>query len=284
MIPLVNAMGITKRYGDFTALHEVTFTVEPGSILGLIGPNGAGKTTTLKSLLGLTGFEGELEVSGRDPRKNRHRVMDQVCFVADVGVMPRWLKVSDAEAYVAAVHPRFNRERFRLLIKSTGVLPHQRVRQLSKGMVTQLHLALVLAIEVDLLVLDEPTLGLDIIYRKAFYERLQNDYHDKKKSIIISTHQVEEIESLLTHLIFLDKGRIILDCAMDEVSEIFAEVIVPPENWLQAERFNPINSRGVRGQKVMTFENVPRKELAHLGEVKTPNVADLFVSKVKEDL
>ncbi len=284
MIPLVNAMGITKRYGDFTALHEVTFTVEPGSIVGLIGPNGAGKTTTLKSLLGLTGFEGELEVSGRDPRKARHRVMDQVCFVADVGVMPRWLKVSDAEAYVGAVHPRFNRERFRLLIKSTGVLPHQRVRQLSKGMVTQLHLALVLAIEVDLLVLDEPTLGLDIIHRKAFYERLQNDYHDKKTSIIISTHQVEEIESLLTHLIFLDKGRIILDCAMDEVSEIFAEVLVPPEKWLQAERFGPIHSRDVLDQKAMTFENVPREELVHLGEIKTPNVADLFVSKVKADL
>tara|TARA_B100000953_G_C17933520_1_gene394609 strand:- start:257 stop:889 length:633 start_codon:yes stop_codon:yes gene_type:complete len=208
--------------------------------------------------------------------------MERVCFVADVGVLPRWLRVADAEAYVAGVHPRFNRQRFQKMLADTKISPSQKVRQLSKGMVTQVHLALVMAIEADLLVLDEPTLGLDILYRKTFYEKLLNDYFDHKKSIVISTHQVEEIESLLTHLLFIDGGHIVLDCPMDAVSEIYAEVIVPPERWRQAEAMEPIHSREVLGQKAMIFENIPRNELTALGELHSPSVADLFVAKMRE--
>lgn len=282
MRSIVTAAGITKRYGHFTALRDVCFSIEPGSIVGLIGPNGAGKTTTLRSILGLTDFEGQMEVLGQDPRASRHRIMERVCFVADVGVLPRWLRVADAEAYVAGVHPRFNRQRFQKMLADTKISPSQKVRQLSKGMVTQVHLALVMAIEADLLVLDEPTLGLDILYRKTFYEKLLNDYFDHKKSIVISTHQVEEIESLLTHLLFIDGGHIVLDCPMDAVSEIYAEVIVPPERWRQAEAMEPIHSREVLGQKAMIFENIPRNELTALGELHSPSVADLFVAKMRE--
>ena len=282
MSSIVTAESMTKRYGDFTALRDVSFTIESGSIVGLIGPNGAGKTTTLRSILGLTDFEGQMEVLGQDPRASRHRIMERVCFVADVGVLPRWLRVADAEAYVAGVHPRFNRQRFQKMLADTKISPSQKVRQLSKGMVTQVHLALVMAIEADLLVLDEPTLGLDILYRKTFYEKLLNDYFDHKKSIVISTHQVEEIESLLTHLLFIDGGHIVLDCPMDAVSEIYAEVIVPPERWRQAEAMEPIHSREVLGQKAMIFENIPRNELTALGELHSPSVADLFVAKMRE--
>ena len=281
MRSIVTAAGITKHFGHFTALRDVCFSIEPGSIVGLIGPNGAGKTTTLRSILGLTDFEGQMEVLGKDPRASRHRIMERVCFVADVGVLPRWLRVADAEAYVAGVHPRFNRQRFQKMMADSKISSSQKVGQLSKGMVTQLHLALVMAIESDLLVLDEPTLGLDILYRKAFYEKLLDDYYDHKKSIVISTHQVEEIESLLTHLLFIDGGHIVLDCPMDAVSEIYAEVVVPPERWRQAEAMEPIHSREVLGQKAMIFENIPRNELTALGELHSPSVADLFVAKMK---
>ena len=221
-------------------------------------------------------------VLGQDPRAGRHRIMERVWFVADVGVLPRWLRVADAEDYVAGAHPRFNRRRFQAMLVDTRISPRQKVRELSKGMVTQLHLALVMAIEVDLLVLDEPTLGLDILYRKTFYEKLLNEYFDQKTSIVISTHQVEEIESLLTHLLFINRGHIVLDCAMDEVSDIYAEVLVSPNQWQQAEALGPIHSREVLGQKAMIFEKIPRNELAGLGELHSPSVADLFVAKMRE--
>ena len=280
MSEIVEVRNVSKHFGDFAALDDVSFSISPGSIVGLIGPNGAGKTTTLKSILGLTGFDGEMSVLGEDPRSGRHKIMERVCFIADVGVLPRWLRVSDALDYIQGIHPRFNRDRAELMLAETKISKRHKVKELSKGMVTQLHLALVMAIEVDLLVLDEPTLGLDILFRKAFYERLLNDYFDHKTSIIISTHQVEEIESLLTHLLFINGGRIVLDCAMDEIDEIYSEVLVPPDNQQRANALVPIHGRDILGQKAMIFENVPREELESLGELHAPSVADLFVAKM----
>ncbi|MBO6702675.1 MAG: ABC transporter ATP-binding protein [Pseudomonadales bacterium] len=278
---IVKVNGISKHYGDFTALSNVGFTIEPGSIVGLIGPNGAGKTTTLKAILGLTDFEGDMSVLGRDPRRGRHKVMQRVCFIADVGVLPRWLRVSDALNYIEGVHPNFNRSKAEAMLADTKIPKKHKVKQLSKGMVTQLHLALVMAIEVDLLVLDEPTLGLDILYRKSFYENLLNDYFDHETSIVISTHQVEEIESLLTHLLFINQGQIVLDCAMDELDQVYTEVLVGPDQLTAANALGPVHSRDILGQKAMIFENVPRGELAELGELHTPSVADLFVAKMQ---
>jgi ABC-2 type transport system ATP-binding protein len=280
MSEIVKARNVSKHFGDFAALDDVSFNISPGSIVGLIGPNGAGKTTTLKSILGLTSFDGEMSVLGEDPRSGRHKIMERVCFIADVGVLPRWLRVSDALDYIQGVHPRFNRVRAEVMLAETKISKRSKVKELSKGMVTQLHLALVMAIEVDLLVLDEPTLGLDILFRKAFYERLLNDYFDNETSIIISTHQVEEIESLLTHLLFINGGRIVLDCPMGEIDEIYSEVLVPPNNLQQANALSPIHSRDILGQKAMIFENVPREELKNLGELHAPSVADLFVAKM----
>jgi len=281
MSDVVKANGLTKSYGDFKALDDVNFTIEKGSIVGLIGPNGAGKTSTLKSILGLTEFDGELEVLGTDPRKGRHHVMERVCFIADVGVLPRWLKVSEALDYIEGVHAGFSREKAETMLAETNISPKQRVKQLSKGMVTQLHLALILSISVDLLVLDEPTLGLDILYRKAFYDQLLNDYFDHETSIIISTHQVEEIETLLSHLLFIDQGNIVLDSPMDNLADSFCEVIVKPELTDRARGLNPIHIRESLGQKSMIFENVDRSYLAPLGELQVPSVADLFVAKLQ---
>ena len=278
---LVEARGISKKFGDFQALSDVSFTIEPASIVGLIGPNGAGKTTTLKAILGLTDFDGDMSVLGRDPRKGRHKVMERVCFIADVGILPRWLRVSDALDYIEGVHLNFNRAKAEAMLADTKISSQHKVRQLSKGMVTQLHLALIMAIEVDLLVLDEPTLGLDILYRKSFYEKLLNDYFDHSTSIVISTHQVEEIESLLTHLLFINQGRIMLDCAMDELDQIYAEVLVSPEQLAAARALMPIHTRDMLGQKAMIFEKVPRAELTGLGELHTPSVADLFVARMQ---
>jgi ABC-2 type transport system ATP-binding protein len=281
MSMVVQAQGVSKHYGDFAALDNVSFTVEKGSIVGLIGPNGAGKTTALKAVLGLTGFNGELSVMGHDPRTGRHHVMENVCFVADVGVLPRWLKVGEALDYVEGVHPRFNRLKAEALLKETNIGTMQKVKQLSKGMVTQLHLALVMAIEVDLLVLDEPTLGLDILYRKAFYDRLLNDYFDKETSIIITTHQVEEIETLLSHLLFIDRGKIVLDSTMDDLPKRYAQVLVEPEQLGLAESLQPIHVREMLGRKSMIFENIDQATLAPLGELHVPSVADLFVAKMQ---
>ena len=278
---VVTARGLSKHFGDFSALDGVNFDIRPGSIVGLIGPNGAGKTTTLKSLLGLTGFDGDLDVLGVDPRKDRKSLMQRVCFISDVGVLPRWLRAREAVAYIDAIHPRFNREKAMALLGKTNIPMNNRVKQLSKGMVTQLHLALVMAIEVDLLVLDEPTLGLDILYRKAFYDRLLNDYFDHQTSIIISTHQVEEIESILTHLLFINKGKIVLDAAMDDLSEQYVEVVVKPEHVEQALALGPIYTRDMLGKKNMIFERGDRTQLEGFGEINVPSVADLFVAKMQ---
>ena len=280
---VVSARDLNKRFGSTNAMHNVSFDIEPGSIVGLIGPNGAGKTTTLKAVLGLTDFEGSLAVLGRDPRRGRHEIMKRVCFIADVGVLPRWMKVSDAVNYVEGVHDRFNRDKALALLAETDISLNQRVKQLSKGMVTQLHLALVMSIDVDLLVLDEPTLGLDILYRKSFYERLLNDYFDKSTSIIISTHQVEEIESLLTHLLFINQGEIVLDSAMDTLSETYTEVLVGPDHLEQAMSLNPIHSRDVIGKKSLIFTDVSKASLQGLGEVSTPSVTDLFVALLSRE-
>ena len=278
---VVTAKGLSKHFGDFSALDGVNFDIRPGSIVGLIGPNGAGKTTTLKSLLGLTGFDGDLDVLGVDPRKDRKSLMQRVCFISDVGVLPRWLRAREAVAYIDAIHPRFNREKAMALLEKTNIPMNNRVKQLSKGMVTQLHLALVMAIEVDLLVLDEPTLGLDILYRKEFYDRLLNDYFDHQTSIIISTHQVEEIESILTHLLFINKGKIVLDAAMDDLSEQYVEVLVKPEHVEQALALGPIYTRDMLGKKNMIFERGDRTQLEGFGEINVPSVADLFVAKMQ---
>ena len=278
---VVTARGLSKHFGDFSALDGVNFDIRPGSIVGLIGPNGAGKTTTLKSLLGLTGFDGDLDVLGVDPRKDRKSLMQRVCFISDVGVLPRWLRAREAVAYIDAIHPRFNREKAMALLEKTNIPMNNRVKQLSKGMVTQLHLALVMAIEVDLLVLDEPTLGLDILYRKEFYDRLLNDYFDHQTSIIISTHQVEEIESILTHLLFINKGKIVLDAAMDDLSEQYVEVLVRPEHVEQALALGPIYTRDMLGKKNMIFERGDRTQLEGFGEINVPSVADLFVAKMQ---
>ena len=280
MSEIVEVRNVSKHFGDFAALDDVSFNIPKGSIVGLIGPNGAGKTTTLKSILGLTNFDGEMSVLGQDPRSGRHKIMERVCFIADVGVLPRWLRVSDALDYIQGIHPRFNRIRAEVMLAETKISKRSKVKELSKGMVTQLHLALVMAIEVDLLVLDEPTLGLDILFRKAFYDHLLNDYFDNETSIIISTHQVEEVESLLTHLLFINEGRILLDCPMDEIGEIYSEVIVPPSKQQQANALLPIYSRDILGQKAMIFEYLPREELKNLGELHEPSVADLFVAKM----
>jgi|TARA_Y100000310_G_scaffold231230_2_gene233755 ABC-2 type transport system ATP-binding protein len=281
MTAIVEAIGVRKSFGDFEALRGIDFSVEKGSIVGLIGPNGAGKTTTLKSLLGLCSFEGELLVQGRDPRSQRHQIMESVCFIADVGILPRWLRVDQAMDYIEGVHPNFARDRAEELLATTSISTSQRIRSLSKGMVTQLHLALVMAIEVDLLVLDEPTLGLDILYRKEFYDRLLNDYYDADRSIIISTHQVEEIEALLTHLIFIDEGEIILDIAMDDIPNRFSEVLIHPDKVVQARALNPIYERDLLGRKGLLFEDRNADELADLGEIHVPGVADLFVAKMR---
>ncbi|MEX0965548.1 MAG: ABC transporter ATP-binding protein [Pseudohongiellaceae bacterium] len=282
MTNIVEAKGLSKTYGSFTALDGVDLSIPSGAISGLIGPNGAGKTTTLKALTGLCDVEGELSVAGRDPRRARHKLMEDVCFIADVGILPKWLKVFQVIDYVEAVHPRFDRVKADKFLGTTDIPSNKRIKDLSKGMVTQLHLALVMAIEVQLLVLDEPTLGLDIIYRKEFYDRLLNDYYDGNRTIIISTHQVEEIETLLSHLVFINKGKIVLDSLMTELSEIYFEVLVAPDKLGQADALGPIHVREFLGKKSYTYESVPRAQLAELGELHTPSVADLFVAKMKE--
>jgi ABC-2 type transport system ATP-binding protein len=280
---VVTATNLSKSYSGFEALRSVDFEINKGSIVGLIGPNGAGKTTTLKSLLGLCNFEGHLDVLGHDPRRGRHQLMERVCFIADVGVLPRWMKVSQAVEFVKGVHPRFNEKRARDLLETTSIPWNKKIKNLSKGMVTQLHLALVMSINVELLVLDEPTLGLDILYRKEFYDRLLNDYFDGERSIIISTHQVEEIEALLSHLLFIEKGEIVLDSPMDELASRYTEVLVSAENIERAMQLNPIHQREMLGQKGLLFEAADPDELAELGELHVPSVSDLFVAIMKGD-
>ena len=279
---IVEAKGLVKSYGDFKALNDIDLTIPSGAISGLIGPNGAGKTTALKSLIGLCDVEGELQVAGRDPRTSRHKLMEDVCFIADVGILPKWLKVSQVLDYVEAVHPRFERKKAEDFLLTTDIPSKKRVKELSKGMVTQLHLALVMAIDVQLLVLDEPTLGLDIIYRKGFYDRLLNDYYDGNRTIIISTHQVEEIEVLLSHLIFIDRGKIVLNEMMSDLADIYVEVLVDADKIEKAEALNPISTRRILGKTACTYESVPKGQLEALGDLHSPSVADLFVAKMKD--
>jgi ABC-2 type transport system ATP-binding protein len=279
---LVRAAGLSKRYGDVTALDNASFEIEQGRIVGLIGPNGAGKTTALKAVLGLTPFDGELEVLGRDPRRERHRVMQDVCFIADVAVMPKWLRVRQALDVVDRLHPKFDRARAETFLSRTTVRMDSKIGQLSKGMVTQLHLALVMAIEARLLVLDEPTLGLDILFRKEFYTALLNDYFDDNRTILVTTHQVEEIEHILTDVMFIDRGRLVLDESMEAIADRYVEVSVRPDSAEAARKLGPLSESELFGRRVFLFENGDRDRLRMLGEIRTPGVADLFVAKIKE--
>jgi ABC-2 type transport system ATP-binding protein len=279
---LVKASGLSKHYGGVAALDGVNFQIDQGRIVGLIGPNGAGKTTALKALLGLTSFEGDLRVLGRDPRRERHQIMQEVCFIADVAVLPRWLRVRQTLEVVQGLHPRFNRSKAESFLAKTSVKLDSKVSQLSKGMVTQLHLALVMAIEARLLVLDEPTLGLDILFRKQFYSSILGDYFDENRTILVTTHQVEEIEHILTDVMFIDQGRIILDESMDSISDRFLEVAVNPDRADAARSLGPVNETEVFGRRVFLFENVAIEQVNQLGEVRTPGIADLFVAKIKE--
>jgi len=274
----IEARGLRKTFGATVALDGANLRIEEGRILGLIGPNGAGKTTALNAILGLTPFQGELKVLGRDPWTERDRLMSDVCFIADVAVMPRWIRVSQAVEYVAGVHPRFDRAKAESFLARTTIRHTSKVRELSKGMVAQLHLALVMAIDARLLVLDEPTLGLDILYRKQFYDSLLNDYYDRSRTIIVTTHQVEEIQNVLTDLMFIDRGRIVLSCTMDELESRFVELMVHPEHVAAARALKPMQERQVLGRNILLFDRVDREQLAALGDVRTPSIADLFVA------
>ena len=286
MSALISARGLTKRYGKRTAVDGIDFDIPAGRIVGLIGPNGSGKTTTLKAALGLIPFDGQLTVMGLDPRTQRDALMQDVCFIADVAILPRWLRVADAIDFVAGVHPRFDRKRAEQYIANTRLTPTMKVKEISKGMIVQLHLALVMAIDAKILVLDEPTLGLDIIYRKQFYQNLLEDYFDENKTIIITTHQVEEVEHILTDLLFIRDGRIVLAASMDEVGERYVEVMVAADKVTAANALQPLDQRTVFGKSVMLFDSaraggVSRAQLSALGETRNPSVADLFVATMK---
>jgi len=281
MSAVLSATNLSKRYGKHVALDNISFTVPAGKIVGLIGPNGSGKTTTLKAALGLIPFEGQLSVLGMDPRTQRDALMQDVCFIADVAILPRWLRVGDAIDFVAGVHPRFNREKAERYLANTKLKPSMKVKEMSKGMVVQLHLALIMAIDAKLLVLDEPTLGLDIMYRKQFYQNLLEDYFDENKTIVITTHQVEEIEHILTDLMFIRDGKIVLSASMDELGERYTEVMVAGDKLNAANALQPIDQRTVFGKSVMLFDGVSRAQLSALGETRNPSVADLFVATMK---
>ena len=281
MNPVIRAQGLSRRYGSTVALDNVDFEIPAGRIVGLIGPNGAGKTTALKAILGLGPFQGQLEVLGLDPRRQRAELMRQVCFIADVAVLPRWLRVRQALDITAGLHPHFSREKAEAFLAQTEIKRDSKISALSKGMVTQLHLALVMAIDARLLVLDEPTLGLDIIYRKEFYSALLNDYFDGERTILLTTHQVEEIEHILTDLMFISHGRIVLNESMDALGEKFLELVARPDRAEEARRLGPLSERQGLGRHYFIFEDRSRAELAALGDIKVPGVADLFVAKVR---
>src|SRR3954451_25084151 len=274
----IEAHGLRKQFGTTAALDGVDLRVEEGRIVGLVGPNGAGKTTALQAILGLLPYHGHLQVLGRDPWTQRAQLMRDVSFIADVAVLPRWIKVWQLLDYVAGVHPRFDRTKAESFLSKTAIGHTRRVRDLSKGMVAQLHLALVMAIDARLLVLDEPTLGLDILYRKQFYDSLLNDYFDRSRTIIVTTHQVEEIQHVITDLMFINKGRVVLSCTMEEIESRFLEVMVRPSDVETARALKPIHERPVFGRSVLLFENANREQLAALGETRRPSIADLFVA------
>jgi ABC-2 type transport system ATP-binding protein len=277
---VIEARGLRKTFGTTVALDGVNLHVEEGRIVGLIGPNGAGKSTALNTILGLTPYQGELKVLGRDPWVERDQLMRDVCFIADVAVLPRWMRVSQALDYVVGVHPRFDRAKAEGFLAKTAIQRSSRIRELSKGMVAQLHLALVMAIDAKLLVLDEPTLGLDILYRKQFYDSLLNDYFDRNRTIVVTTHQVEEVEHVLTDVMFINCGRIVLDCSMEDVESRYTEVAAHPEQAAAARTLKPIHERNVFGRSMLLFDGVDRQQLAMFGDVRTPSIADLFVAVI----
>jgi len=275
---VIEARGLRKAFDTTIALDGINLRVEEGRILGLIGPNGAGKTTALNAILGLTPYQGKLRVLGRDPWSERDRLMRDVCFIADVAVLPRWVRVSQALDYVAGVHPRFDRAKAEAFLGKTTIQRASKVRELSKGMVTQLHLALVMAIDARLLVLDEPTLGLDILFRKQFYDSLLTDYFDRSRTIVVTTHQVDEIQDVLTDVMFMNRGRIVFDCSMEEFESRYLEVMVNPERVAAARALKPMHERQALARSILLFDRVDRHQLAALGEVRTPSIADVFVA------
>ncbi|HXR16390.1 MAG TPA: ABC transporter ATP-binding protein [Terriglobales bacterium] len=275
---VIEARGLRKAFGTTIALDSVNLRVDEGRIFGLIGPNGAGKSTALNAILGLTQYQGELRVLGRDPWTERDRLMRDISFISDVAVLPRWMRVSQALNYVAGVHPRFDRAKAEGFLAKTDIKRTSRVRELSKGMVAQLHLALVMAIDARLLVLDEPTLGLDLLYRKQFYDSLLNDYFDRSRTILVTTHQVEDVQHVLTDLMFINRGRIVLDCSMEDFESRYLELMVRPEQVTAARALKPIHERNALGRSILLFDHVDRQQLAALGEVHTPSIADLFVA------
>jgi ABC-2 type transport system ATP-binding protein len=281
-LPIIEARGLRKAFGTTMALDGIDLRIEEGRILGLIGPNGAGKSTALNAILGLTPYQGELKVLGRDPWTERDQLTRDVCFIADVAVLPRWMRVSQALDYVAGVHPRFDRAKAQGFLAKTDIKPGRKVRELSKGMVTQLHLALVMAIDAKLLILDEPTLGLDILYRKQFYDSLLNDYYDRSRTIVVTTHQVEDIQNVLTDVMFINRGRIVLDCSMEDIESRYLEVMVNPDRVASARALRPIYERPMLGRSILLFDqkldHVNRQQLTALGDVRTPSIADLFVA------
>ena len=277
-MPCIEARGLRKTFGTTVALDGLDLRIEEGRILGMIGPNGAGKTTALNAMLGLIPYEGELRVLGRDPWKERDLLMRDVCFIADVAVLPRWIKVSQALDFVAGVHPRFNRAKAKGFLAKTSIGLDRKVKHLSKGMVAQLHLALVMAIDAKLLVLDEPTLGLDILFRKQFYDSLLNDYFDGNRTIVVTTHQVEELQHILTDLMFIDRGRVVLNCSMEEFEARYIEVTVNPDQVAAARALRPVYERQVFGRTILMFDRVERGRLMQVGEVRTPSIADVFVA------
>jgi ABC-2 type transport system ATP-binding protein len=274
----IEACGLRKTFGATVALDGIDLHVDEGRILGIVGPNGAGKTTALNAILGLASYEGELKVLGRDPWTERDELMRDVSFIADVAVLPRWIRVSQLLEYMAGVHPRFDRAKAESFLARTTIKHRSKVRELSKGMVAQLHLALVMAIDARLLVLDEPTLGLDILYRKQFYDSLLNDYFDRNRTIVVTTHQVEEVQDVLTDLVFIDRGRIVLECGMEEFDSRYVEVMVNPEHLAAARALKPMHERPVFGRSVLLFDRVDREQIAPLGEIRRPSIADVFVA------
>lgn len=279
----IEAQGLRKTFGATVALEGIDLRVDEGRIVGLIGPNGAGKTTALNAILGLTPYEGQLRVLGRDPWDERDRLMNDVCFIADVAVLPRWIRVSHLLDYVAGVHPRFDRARAESFLTKTTIGHNRKVRELSKGMVTQLHLAIVMAIDARLLVLDEPTLGLDLIFRKQFYDSLLSDYFDRQRTIVVTTHQVEEVQDVLTDVIFIDRGRIVLAASVEQIESRFTQLAVRPDQLEAARALNPIRARNALGRTILLYDGMDRNRLSPLGEARTPTVADLFLALVGSD-
>jgi ABC-2 type transport system ATP-binding protein len=277
---VIEAHGLRKTFGATNALDGLDLKIEEGRIVGLVGPNGAGKSTALNAILGLISYQGELKVLSRDPWTDRDRLMQDVCFIADVAVLPRWMRVSQALDYVAGVHPRFNRAKAEALLSKTNIRNSNKVRELSKGMVVQLHLALVMAIDAKLLVLDEPTLGLDILYRKQFYDSLLNDYFDGRRTILVTTHQVEEVQNVLTDVLFIDHGRIVFNSSMEQLELRYLELTVNPEQITAARALKPMHERQSLGRSILLFDHVERDQLVAFGDVRTPNIADLFVAVI----